>query len=299
MANNVTIPATGSGTATPVVATEDIASAHYQLVKLVDGTATGTDRIAGDATNGLDVDVTRLPALVAGSANIGDVDVLTLPNVTIGSPVGGGTEAAAVRVTIANDSTGVLSVDDNGGALTVDGTVAVSSLPASTNTIEVVGDVAHDAAAAGNPVLIAASHETIADSAPTNRLATVTDGDATRLSATDGALFVITSGPQQWKARLTGSMSDTTVKSAPSSGLSLYITDIIYSIGAATASTILLEESTTTAVFGPHYLEAINGRGLAVHFTTPIKIAAATLLSATNTGSTTATLDVYGFTAPG
>jgi hypothetical protein len=94
-------------------------------------------------------------------------------------------------------------------------------------------------------------------------------------------------------------MTDTTVKSAPGAGLSLYITSIVYSIGAATASSILLEESTTTAKFGPHYLEAINGRGLAVTFAVPIKIAANTLLSATNTGSTTATLDVYGFTAPG
>ncbi len=33
---------------------------------------------------------------------------------------GGGTEAAALRVTIANDSTGVVSVDDNGGALSID-----------------------------------------------------------------------------------------------------------------------------------------------------------------------------------
>ena len=36
------------------------------------------------------------------------------------SVVGGGTEATAQRVTIASDSTGVLSVDDNGGSLTVD-----------------------------------------------------------------------------------------------------------------------------------------------------------------------------------
>jgi hypothetical protein len=40
--------------------------------------------------------------------------------------VGGGTEATAQRVTIANDSTGVLSIDDNGGSLTVDGTVAAT-----------------------------------------------------------------------------------------------------------------------------------------------------------------------------
>lgn len=40
--------------------------------------------------------------------------------------VGGGTEATALRVTIANDSTGVLSIDDNGGSLTVDGSVTVT-----------------------------------------------------------------------------------------------------------------------------------------------------------------------------
>jgi hypothetical protein len=110
---------------------------------------------------------------------------------------------------------------------------------------------------------------------------------------------VIPSGPQQWEARLTGTMTDTTVKAAPGAGLSLYVQTVVYSIGAATASSLVLEESTTTPVFGPHYLEAVSGRGLAVNFNPPFKIAANTLLSATNTGATTATLDVYGFTAPG
>lgn len=40
---------------------------------------------------------------------------------------GAGTEANALRVTIANDSTGLISIDDNGGAITVDGTVAVTN----------------------------------------------------------------------------------------------------------------------------------------------------------------------------
>lgn len=76
---------------------------------------------------------------------------------------GGGTEAGALRVTVASDSTGVLSVDDNGGSLTVDGTVAVSTvttvttvaavtaisnaLPAGTNNI---GDVDILSIAAGD-----------------------------------------------------------------------------------------------------------------------------------------------------
>ena len=64
------------------------------------------------------LDVVVGAALPAGTNNIGDVDVLSVPAPL--STTGGGTEAAALRVTIANDSTGVLSVDDNGGSLTVD-----------------------------------------------------------------------------------------------------------------------------------------------------------------------------------
>ena len=44
---------------------------------------------------------------------------------------GGGTESGAQRVTIANNSTGVLSVDDNGGSLTVDGTVSAELKPST------------------------------------------------------------------------------------------------------------------------------------------------------------------------
>jgi hypothetical protein len=118
----------------------------------------------------------------------------------------------------------------------------------------------------------------------------------------DGALFVIPSGPQQWRARLVGGgaviAADTEVKPTPGSGLSLYVQTVVFSIGAATASSILLEFG-STAVFGPHYLEAINGRGLAVTFNSPIKLTSNNALTATSTGATTCTLDVYGFTAPG
>jgi hypothetical protein len=80
-----TVPITaGTGT---TIGTDEVTIGgtlqHDQRMKLVDGTYCGTALIGGDATNGLDVDVTRLPALVAGSANIGDVDVVTLPNVTL------------------------------------------------------------------------------------------------------------------------------------------------------------------------------------------------------------------------
>lgn len=84
----------------------------------------------------VDVVTSALPSGAATAANqttlIGHVDgiegLLTTIDADTGTlaVVGGGVEATALRVTLASDSTGVVSVDDNGGALTVDGTVAVS-----------------------------------------------------------------------------------------------------------------------------------------------------------------------------
>jgi hypothetical protein len=73
--------------------------------------------------------------------------------------VGGGTEATAQRVTIANDSTGVLSVDDNGGSLTVDGTITAN---AGTGTFTVGGTVT---ANAGTGTFTVAPTATVVDDA--------------------------------------------------------------------------------------------------------------------------------------
>lgn len=55
MADNVTIPATGSGTATPVVATDDVGGVHFQKIKInVGGNGVDTDL---SATNPLPVSV--------------------------------------------------------------------------------------------------------------------------------------------------------------------------------------------------------------------------------------------------
>src|SRR3990172_9502987 len=109
------------------VATDDAGAAgHVQIVKLAVATDGSATALTADNTDGLlvnlgtnnDVTLATLPALVAGSANIGDVDVLSVPAPL--STTGTGTEATALRVTVATDSTGVLSVDDNGASLTVD-----------------------------------------------------------------------------------------------------------------------------------------------------------------------------------
>jgi len=71
MADNVAITA-GSGTS---VATDQVGSDHFQKIKIADGAADSSAMIGGDATNGLDVDVTRLSALVAGTALVGKVGI--------------------------------------------------------------------------------------------------------------------------------------------------------------------------------------------------------------------------------
>jgi len=121
-----------------------------------DVTVTGTVTAnAGSGTQAVSAASLPLPSGAATSANqttvIGhldgvegllttiDADTGNLPtietNTDFGTVTGGGTETGALRVTVANNSTGVLSVDDNGstlsvddggGSLTVDGTVAVS-----------------------------------------------------------------------------------------------------------------------------------------------------------------------------
>jgi len=103
---------------------------------LTDPTTT-TQQAGVDASGNLKV--------IAGSnsgVDIGDV--------TINGPLGGGAEAGALLVTIANDSTGVLSVDDNDGALTVDngGTFVVQENGALLTAAQLIDDAifADDAA---------------------------------------------------------------------------------------------------------------------------------------------------------
>lgn len=64
-------------------------------------------------------------------------------------PIGAGTEAAALRVTMATDSTGLLSVDDNGGSLTTDFSgqhVDDAAFTVATDTILGVGFLADETA---------------------------------------------------------------------------------------------------------------------------------------------------------
>lgn len=107
MTDNVTLN-TGTGGAT--LATDDISGVQHQRVKI----QYGDDGSATDVS-----DTNPLPIDDAGGS-------ITIDNAAL-SVVGGGVEATALRVTMANDSTGVVNVSDGGGSITVDGTVTANA----------------------------------------------------------------------------------------------------------------------------------------------------------------------------
>ena len=145
---------TNPGSGGKTFASDEIGGIDFPRTKLIHGADGAND---GDVST-----VNGLPVQQQGSwivtANLSTTDNTVLDNIDsntdYGQVLGGGIEATALRVTIANDSTGILSVDDNGGSLTIDnaglssldGAIAgtevqvdvVAALPAGTN---LVGDV--------------------------------------------------------------------------------------------------------------------------------------------------------------
>lgn len=119
-----------------------------------------------------------------------DADTGNLPtietNTNFGTVTGGGTETGALRVTIANNSTGVVSVDDNGGSLTVDGTVT-ANLAAGTNNI---GDVDVASIAAGTNII---GKTYITDGTDDATIRDVTGAKALDVAIVDGSGNQITS----------------------------------------------------------------------------------------------------------
>jgi len=120
-----------------------LSGAHMQVVKLAESADGGESLVGADATYGLDVDVTRVQAVVtvaqSSPTNL-RVDASGVPvpvtdnsgSLTVDAPVStpvfvrlsDGTNALTTLPV--SDGGGTLSVDDGAGSLTVDGTVAAT-----------------------------------------------------------------------------------------------------------------------------------------------------------------------------
>jgi len=298
MADNITITE-GVGT---TAATDDCAGVHFGKMKIVDGTADSTTVVAVDvgakanalrvapanditdgtyigdikfgealpagtaaigklaANSGVDIGDVDILSIAAGDNNIGNVDIVTVPAPL--NVVGGGTEATALRVTLANDSTGVITVDGTVTAnLSATDNAVLDTIDADTGAIKLATeimddwDATHDSAAsADGPQLMGAYDST----KPT----AVADGDAVRV-LTDSYGRLLPGLEPEWFNAVYDSADATgegeTVKAA-TAAKKIYI--MSYVISSDVEGWIKLQDEDSNALTGKFWLKA--GGGVAI-----------------------------------
>lgn len=207
-------------------------------------------------------------ALPAGTNNIGDVDVLS-----------------------------IAAGDNNIGNVDIV-TMPNVTLAAGTNTNEVVGDAAHDAAIAGNPVRIAGR-------ALTSDYTAVAAGDTADLITTLlGKLVTIpyANPANTWSyAAASGGITNTTgvsAKAAAGAGIRNYITHCQVINGHATVDTdVQIRDGASGTVLWRGFAKAAGG-GVSANFNPPLRGTANTLVEVAcgTTGSATY-FNLQGFVA--
>lgn len=270
--------------------------------------ANGALWTAVDGTVTVDGSGVTQPVSGTVTANLSATDNAVLDqielNTSYGDNTGNGTAAGALRVTVASDTTGVLSIDDNGGSITIDGTVTAN---AGTGTMtvdlgannDIQGQVAHDAAVSGNPL--------IAGARATNSVEGITqvaNGDATRLQADlNGVLLTRphTTPEEQLSERVSdtgGTSTAFTTFAAGGAGIHNYVTDITVLNTSATDGYVDIRDGTAGSVIWTLPLPANGG---ATHsFSLPLKGAANTALAYdVSAALTTVYISVNGFQAQG
>jgi ABC-type uncharacterized transport system permease subunit len=212
--------------------------------------------------------------LPAGTNNIGDVDVLTLPADPFGANAdavvaagAAGSMSAKLRrisqsvedlktsVVLAAGSAAIGKLAANSG---VDiGDVTVDNA-AGTNPLPTQGNVAHDGAAAGNPILNGAQYK----ASPAKVSA---DGDVCTVAVTQEGKLLLppwTSAADTTNVNnsYASAQTNTSQVSAPGANKRLVIVELCYSRDTAGNAKLVEDPAGTPAnKFGPHYFPANGG----------------------------------------
>ncbi len=285
--NDVTVTGTvteasGAAIATSLAIMDDWDESDRAKTNPVVGQAGLAGGTGVDAANALRVSLATNIALPTGSNVIGQVTANAGTNLN----------TSTLLTTTAHDAA-------FGTAGSADAQVRTIQGVASMTPVQVVGSVAHDTGTPGSPVVIAGSAQSLDGTAPPNRVST--EADVTRL-ATDfeGAQFTHPHGVMIWNSHFDSAAAVQTDASIaggdPGDGFAVFVTDLVFSIGAATASTVFLEEG-ATKIIGPYYLPATIGTGLSIHFVVPHRCTASTAVTVSTTGSIVYGLDVAGYIA--
>lgn len=248
MADNVTA---NPGAGGAVFASDDIGGVQYPRAKVV----WGADGSVNDTSAASPMPVAQTGALPAGNNNIGDVDIASLPALpTGGNTIGtvdlsAGSLAALETITVASITAAIPAGNNNIGD------VDIASFTAGA-IVEVQGDVAHDAAVGGNPVLNGYEARTTTD------ITAVAQGDAVRGQADSvGKQVVLLGSTHDRHVDGKGTFSNTTaadIIAAAGAGLRIAVTHVLVVNGHATVSTkVEVRRGTTVIIQG--YAAAAGG----------------------------------------
>lgn len=329
MADNVVVSAgTGTTVAADEVTDGTLGSCKVQYVKLMDGTLDGTTKatvgaggLAVDLGSNNDVTITgdALTALQLIDNAISGAGFNITQFAGAAVPIGAGLEATALRVTIATDSTGVISIDDNGGAITVDGAVTVTNATAANLKAEVTvaaaqtlatvttvgtvttcstltgGGIAHDSADSGNPHKIGAkATASVLGATP------VAAADRTDLFAgLDGVLFVRPYGSDEDSisdraTNTDGTSTAFTGAMAATASQRIYVTDIALCNSSASNVTVDIRDGAAGSVLWT--LSVPAGGGNNFHFIKPLRFTANTAVAFDpSAAASTITCSVNGY----
>ncbi len=269
MANDITIPASGTGTATPVVKTTEFTSKHVQHMLLADpSTGEALTNVVVTAAD----DAAYTPAsVVMGGAMVDDTSVNTLDEGDAGYMRQTANRALHVHLRAATD----VPIGD------------------ATTPLVVGGNVAHDAADAGNP------HK-VGGKASTSLAGVTAAADADRVdfrATTDGRQIThpycspedIVSGV----AAITDG-SSTSVIASSGSGVRTYITSVSIANTSATPVTVDIRDGAAGTVMATFMAPA--GGGCVLALPVPLRGSAATAWCADPSASaSTVTVTLVGF----
>lgn len=230
----------GSATDGEVVAVQGIASGTAMAVtesSPISGFATSAKQLADGHNVTIDNGAAGAAVNIQDGGNTITVDGAVTN--TVLSVVGGGAEATAQRVTIANDSTGLVSVDDGGGALTVDWAGTAPPIGAGTEATALKVTLATDS---------------------TGLLSIDDNGGSLTVDNTsiDGPGAPTIDSVQQFAINLTTGANQVLVSSAPNKQIWVYAVTFTCSV----AGTVSFQDEDDTAITGIMDFAANSGLGI-------------------------------------
>lgn len=248
----------------------------------VTGGVAGLLAVAGAAASGA--------AKAGNPVQMGGVFNTTQPTVTTGQAVEVQSTARGAQIV----ATGV-----EGFAVTATVTATdldIRNLVAATDIVSAVGTVADDGLTPGNPQMIGGAAKSPDYTDPGN--VSAEDDVARCITDLNRRLLVNHAHPFGWHYHENSSsaLTDATVRADPGDGFAIFVTDIICSTGAATALNFFFEEGAST-VWGPDYLEAVAGRGVAIHLQQHKMVTASTALTITSSAAIAHSFDILGYVA--